>query len=169
MKIRAVAKVQGEGFKPSRVQAELAHEVIGHEENRPAVDAAGKADADGRLDAQLSPLAPVLSLSERLPRLTGEVQPPGDFVRQRADVTAADFIEVGRQCVALWREEAPAGRLGIRTANELDFDEVMRRNHARVGGMKLVVEAFGLELSVNGVDAVGDDERRAFLPFGQEI
>src|SRR5688572_4656199 len=45
----------------------------------------------------------------------------------------------------------------------------MRRHHARVAWVKLAVEALGFELVVKGVDAVGHDERRAFLTLGEEV
>ena len=35
--------------------------------------------------------------------------------------------------------------------------------------MKLAVESLGLELVVNGVNAVGHDERRALVPLGEEV
>ena len=35
--------------------------------------------------------------------------------------------------------------------------------------MELLVESFGLELAVDGIDAVGHNERRAFMPFRQKV
>ena len=148
--IRPVAEIQRERLEPGRAEAELAHDMIRHEKNRPAVNAAGKRHADGFM--------------RRNP-----FQPLGDFVRQRADVTAADVVEVGRKRVALRREVARVGRVGIGTADELDFHHVMRRHHARVAGMKLPVQSLGLELVENGVNAVGHDQRRAFGALGQEV
>src|SRR5207245_10754039 len=79
-------------------------------------------------------------------------QPFRDFVGDRADVTPADVVEVGQQRIALRREIARVGRIGVGAANELNLSDVMRRHHTRIAGMKLVVEAIGLELVVNGVD-----------------
>ena len=44
--VRAVAEVEGEGFEPRGVHAELAHDVVGGEEDAAAVDASGERDAD---------------------------------------------------------------------------------------------------------------------------
>src|SRR2546427_1392746 len=73
-------------------------------------------------------------------------QPFRDFIRERANVTAANFVEVGGQRVALRREIARVSRIGVGAADELNFGDVMGRHHARVTGMKLVVEALSLEL-----------------------
>src|SRR2546430_2674822 len=86
-----------------------------------------------------------------------------------ADVMTTDFVQVGWQGVALRSEETRVGRVRIRAADELDFHDVMRRHHARVAGMELVVEALGLKLLVNRVDAVGDDERGSFVTLGEEV
>src|SRR5439155_6866282 len=48
LEVQAVAKVQREHFEPARPHAEFSHDVIRDEENRTAVDAAGKTYADGR-------------------------------------------------------------------------------------------------------------------------
>jgi len=61
----------------------------------------------------------------------------------------------------------------LRTADTIQarakVHDVMRRHHARVAGMELVVEALGLKLLVNRVDAVGDDERGSFVTLGEEV
>jgi hypothetical protein len=45
--IRAIAEIQSERLEPARTHAELPHDVIRHEENRAAINAAGERRADG--------------------------------------------------------------------------------------------------------------------------
>src|SRR2546429_8705429 len=52
LEVRAVAEIQRESFEPARIHAEFLHDVIGDEKYRTAVDAAGEADPDRRLNAQ---------------------------------------------------------------------------------------------------------------------
>ena len=47
LQVRAVAQVQRERFEPARTHPELLHDMIRHEKNRAAVDAAGKATPIG--------------------------------------------------------------------------------------------------------------------------
>jgi len=79
----------------------------------------------------------------------------GDFIRQRADVASANFVEISWERIALWREITRVNRIGIGTAYELDFDHVVGRHHARVARMKLAARPFRLELIEDGVNAVG--------------
>ena len=97
------------------------------------------------------------------------VQPLRDFFGQRGDVDAADGIEIGGQRAGCGREEARVDGIGIGAADKLQFDDVVRRHHARVAGVKLRVQTFGLEPVEDGVDAVSHDQRRAFSAFGQKI
>ena len=96
-------------------------------------------------------------------------QPLSNFIRERADVGAADLVEIGGELVALRIEEAQVNGIGVRASDELQLDDVMRRHHARVAGMKLVLEAFALEPGVENIDAVGDDERGTFGALGEEV
>ena len=71
--------------------------------------------------------------------------------------------------VALRREEPRVDRIRIRAADERQLDDVVRRDHPGVARMKLRREAVGVSASMQGVDAVGDVQRRALVPLGQEV
>src|SRR5262245_57009438 len=109
------------------------------EKNSAAVDAAGKTDADGlQSRAGVTPARASLRRARYACGLTdlgrddrgsrrdacSTLQPLRDFIRQRADVTATDVVEVSWKGVSLWREEACVGRIGVRAADELEFDDV---------------------------------------------
>ena len=57
-------------------------------------------------------------------------------------------------------EEPLVRRVRIRAADELDRDEIMRRNHSCVVGMKLVPKTLFHEPLTDGINTVCDDERR---------
>ena len=81
----------------------------------------------------------------------------------------ADDVEIGGQRRTGRREEARIGRIGIGTADQLHLDDVVRRRHACVARMELAFEAFFLERPMQGVDAVGDEERRSLAALREEI
>ena len=96
------------------------------------------------------------------PSVGPQPQPFGDFIAQGADVGAADGVGVGGQGVAARVEEAGIGRVRVGAADEGHVGDVMGGDHARVGRMELVGQSLLLEVSVNGVDAVGGDQGRPF-------
>ena len=128
--------------------------MVDDEQHGAAVDAAGEADANRRLSVAV----PV------------EVdQPFRRLVRQRADVSLANRVEVRGKRPAVGCEEARVGRLRIRAADERQLHDVVRRHHPRVAGVKLVLEARVDERRVQRVDAIRDEQRRAFVALRQEI
>ena len=74
-----------------------------------------------------------------------------------------------RQRAALRREEARVDRVGIRTADERELDDVVRRHHAGVARMELRREPGVVERPLQRVDAIGDEQRRALVPLRQEV
>ena len=66
-------------------------------------------------------------------------------------------------------EEAGVDGVGVGAADELEFDDVVRGDHAGVAGMELGFEVFGAEPVVDGVDARGDDEDGAGGALGEEV
>src|SRR5207245_7563598 len=135
LEVRAVAEIQGERFEPRGVQPQPLHDVISGEKHRSAVDAAGETDA------------------ERRPGVN-RAQPLGDLLRHRANVAAADFIEIRRERVARRIEKARISWVRVGTTDELNLDDMMRRDHSRVARMKLAGKSFALEPLVDGVDAI---------------
>src|SRR5215210_7576303 len=96
-------------------------------------------------------------------------QPMRNFVYQRADIAFADFIEVRRKLVSLWIEETCVSRVRIRATNQLNLDDVMRRDHPRVAGMKLFAESILAQPTVDRVNAIGDDQRRSLVPLCEKV
>src|SRR5260221_94827 len=66
-------------------------------------------------------------------------------------------------------EEAHVNRVGIRTANELDFNDVMCRDHPRVAWVKLIPKTFICKPPMNRIHPVRHDQRGALLTFREEI
>jgi hypothetical protein len=112
---------------------------IDHQEDRAAVDAAGKAHADR------------LGCGNRQ-------QPLLDFYVQCADVPPPDFGNVSGKGFARGCEETPIGRVGIGATDQLDFREMVCGNHARVAGMKLISEPAFVEPRLDRVDAMRHDQ-----------
>ncbi len=148
--IRALAEVQGECFEPAGADPKLAHDMVSHEKDRAAINAAGKGHPNRFVARNV-------------------LQPLCDFISQSADIAAADFVQILRASIALWGKETCVGRIGIRATDELQFHNVMRRNHPGITGMKLVAQAFGFELVVNSINAVSHNERGAFGTFGKKV
>ncbi len=71
--------------------------------------------------------------------------------------------------VARRRKEPRVLRIRIGTADQRDFDHVVRRDHPRVARMKLIGQPFAREGVAQRVHAIGDKERRAFLALGQKV
>ena len=92
-----------------------------------------------------------------------------DLFRQRADVSAADLVEIGGQERRRRIEEARVLRIGIRTSDQLKLHHMVGRHHAGVTGMKLRGEPFRFQPVVNGVDAVGHNQHRTGLPLGEKV
>ena len=97
------------------------------------------------------------------------LQPLRDLFRQRGDVGAANLIKIGGQSAGCGRKEARVDRIGIGASDELQLDDVVCRHHARVAGVKLRVQTFGLEPVEDRIDAVSHDQRRALSALGQKI
>ncbi len=127
--------------------------MVGHQKHRAAVDASRERDANRvGLRARVDPR-----------------QPLADLVGERADVAAADLVEILRERAPLRREETRVDRIGIGTPHEREVDDVVGRHHARVARVELRGQAVGLERGVQRVDAIGDVQGRAFVALGQEI
>src|ERR1043166_1518037 len=124
--------------------------MIGRQEHGSAVDAAAEADAERFLRRQMS-------------------QPPGNLVCEPPDVDAPNLFKVCREPGGARTKEPKIGRIRIRTTHELNLDHIMRRNHARVAGMELVLESGASEPGVNHVDSVSDDQGGTFLSFREEV
>ena len=124
--------------------------MIRRQKHRPTVDAAAEADAHRCFGRDV-------------------LEPAPNLVRRRPEVGSADGVEVGGQPIALGIEETGVGRVRIRTADQMEFDHVMGRDHARVARMELAGQPFLLEPVVNGVDALRDDQGRAFRAFGEKV
>ena len=123
--------------------------MVGHQEHRSAVDTAGERDAD---------------------RLVIEtLQPRRDLSGERADVAAADLVEIGGERAAGRIEEPRVDRIRIGTADEGEIDHVMRGDHAGVARMELTREAVAGQRLEQRVDAIGHVQCRPFVAFGQEV
>src|ERR1700735_2799886 len=105
------------------MHAQAFHHVVGGQENTATVDTTGKADAD------------------RL-RCRKALKPYRDLIRQSADVTLTDPAQIGSHGRHLGRKKSSVDWIRIRTSNQLDFDDMMRRNHPGVAGMKLRSHGF---------------------------
>ncbi len=148
--ILAAADREGERLQARRAHAQPPQDVVGREKDGAAVHASRKTDAERRVGWN----AP---------------EPLRDLVAEGPDVARPDHPRVGRQGVALGREVSRVGRRRVGTAHELDLDDVVRRHHPRVARVELAGEALALEELVDGVDAVGHDERGAGRLLGQEV
>ena len=150
LQVGAVAEAQRERLEPAKVAAQFAHHSVRRQEHRAAVDAAGETAAYG------------LGFRDAL-------EPFANFIFQRGDVVVADQVEISGILVANRIKKSLVSRVGVGAADELDRDEIMRRNHARVVRMKLISETLFLEPLSNGIDAMSDDERRPLDLLGQKV
>src|SRR4051812_36325822 len=96
------------------------------EKDAAAINAAGEANADGL-------------------RWRNGIQPLRDLRNQRGDVLFPNHIEVRRESVRLRIKKARVHRIRIRTADQLQLYDVVRRHHPRITRMKLTVETFSLQ------------------------
>src|ERR1700722_7652767 len=111
------------------MHAQVFHHVVGGQENTATVDTTEKADAD------------------RL-RCRKALKPYRDLIRHSADVTLTDAAHIGSHGRPLGRKKSSVDWIGIGTSNQLDFDDMMRRNHPGVAGMNLRSQAFAFEPSI---------------------
>src|SRR5262245_24815569 len=159
VEVRSIAEGKRERFESRRTHAQLAHEVIREDENGAAIDSAGETDADGfrraalpshrrgamQRRAHVRTRCSVRGCGSGEPPSVNSLEPLGNFLCRRADVSAPYFVQVGGKLVPLRSEEARVSRCWIRTTQELNLHDVMRRHHARVAGMKLAFESLGFE------------------------
>lgn len=124
--------------------------MVGHQQDRAAVDATRKEDADRFFAVDL-------------------IEPGVDLVGQGGDVGLADLVEVGSPAVAFGGEVSAVDRVGVRATEQGQFGDVVGRDHAGVGGMELAAEAFAVEEGGDFVDAFGDDQAGAFGPLGEKV
>ncbi len=150
LNVCAVAEIQCEGLEPARTHAELSHYMISDEKNRSAVDTSGEFDANRFVRRNF-------------------FEPLGDFIGQRTDVAAANFVEIRGKGVASRRKIAGVSRVGIGTADELQLNNIVRGHHSRVAWMKLSVKSLGLELIENTVNAISHDQRRPSGSLRKEV
>ena len=89
-------------------------------------------------------LTPIGSVHGR--RAIDALEPLRDLVRQRRRYSARRSASRSAGSVlALGREEARVGRIGIGAADERELDDVVRGHHARVARMELAAEPVVLE------------------------
>ena len=97
------------------------------------------------------------------------LQPTGNLAGSSTNVCFADNIQVRRQRVGFGCEEARVDRIRVRTPDQLQLHNMVRRNHTRVARMKLAIEPFALQPVIDCVDAMRDYQGRTFLPLGKEV
>ena len=90
------------------------------------------------------------------------MQPPARFRVHRLDVAAPDDVEIRWQHPTRRVKEALMYWIRIGTADQSERSHVVRRDHARVTGMKLTMQTLGAKLIEDGVNAVGYNQGRTF-------
>src|SRR6202011_1592846 len=137
-------------LEPCRRLSFIEEQLVQAEQDRAAVDSSGKRNTDRR---------------QRI--LGGEPPPP--LVINGLAVLEAGEIEILGQCGTRGIEEALMHRIGIRASDQTQSRDVMRGNHARVTGVKLVSPSTALELCGDFVDALGHNQYRPVGGLRQKI
>ena len=96
-------------------------------------------------------------------------EPAAHFIGQRADVGPADFVQIGSKLIGLRRQEPHVLWVRVGAADERQFDDVMGRDHPRVGRMELAGQHFAFQKRANLVNPFGNNEARPFGSLGQKI
>jgi hypothetical protein len=118
-------------------------------------------DAAGKHDANWLGAFSRISIERR--------QPFRDLVSERAEVAAADLVEIGRKHRA-WRvEETRVRRIRIGASNQAQLEDVVSRDHPRVARMELFSESFRGKRAMQRIDAIGNEQCRPFLALGQKV
>jgi hypothetical protein len=96
-------------------------------------------------------------------------QPFLNLIVQGPHVQLPDFLHrTSGQPVSFRGEKTLVYRGGIGTAQQLDGGDVVGRSHARIGGVKLVVQALFDQVLVDGIDPLSQNETGSLLQFGNE-
>ncbi len=133
-----------------RVPAQLLGGAPGKQPGRGAVHAAGKRYGDG------------LPRGHGLQPLLGGCQP-------RSHIGPPRRLEIRRAHAGRGVEEPPVSRNGIGAAHLIDLHQIVRRHHARVGGIELPADPLGHAPCVERVDAVGHHEEGPVVHLRHEI
>src|ERR1035438_10286265 len=129
---RAAPERERESLKARRAHAEAAEDVVRHEKHGATVDSAREADADRFVRGN-------------------RLEPLCDFVRERADIEAADLAEVPGADVPPGRERPHIAPSGIRAADEAQRDDVVRGHHARIARVELIAVPVRREPSLDRI------------------
>ena len=88
------------------------------------------------------------------------IEPAINLLLHRTDIRVADLIQIGTELVAFRCEEPHAARTRVRTSNQSQLLNMMRRHHARVRRMKLLGEPFLLQPCGDFINAFRHDQTR---------
>ena len=121
-----------------------------HQQHRRAVDAARERDRHR------------LIVGNRL-------QPPRDRLVRRRDVRGASLSHIGRAESNGRVEEAVIARRRIGTANLIELDDVVSRDHARVGRVELPGDPLLAAPREDLIHPLGHDEERPVIHLRDEV
>ena len=96
-------------------------------------------------------------------------KPLHDGVGQSSNVAPPNRDWIGWQLVHGRIKEAGVNRIRIRTAYQLNLGHIVRRNHAGVAGVELVLQTLVFQPLMDRVDPLRHNQRRPLRALGQKI
>ena len=141
---------QRECLQPRRRSSLVQEQLVQAEQDRAAVDAPGKRNADRRGGVLRD-------------------EPSTQLIVNGLDVMAANEIQIPGQRGARRIEEAPVYRIGVRTSNQTQRRDMVRWNHSRITRVELTRPSPARQLRGDRVDPLGHDQYRSIDRFCEKV